>query len=714
MYWFHLADSCYQFTLTQAPKAQIYPRASIDNARRVREQSHSLQLELLKSARKRMERRIPKIVGAWLAGLYDRDRVVARAVSEGLSSFLNSPDKATAFWKKCQEQILAFALEAIQETQESLSDERSTTKEDAEAKYFRVINASLSLAYNLLQRMDDADMEKCRASYDEYFAGDAVWKSITLDDAAVRRSVCQLLVLCLDRKLPYADSVECRQAMVTGGLKTTQTGSAYDYVNALTRLTQSYPDTWVASAKSKKSPLSRLQFFISKGSQGSRATYWESLDKLLSLLPRESPTLQGECELLDSIKSGIECKDETRANAPSAWKCYTNAAQRVLQSLSEAGGITLAKSHLLNLFETYLFPTASRSLALPTLATLCDVYLTLLHSSDAVVSATEEELTRIAGVFQTHLAGSLPAVSKEYQSSQEKIGDHGRRWFQLVRQVHSSDPTPPKDLFAAPSLNIITQCISLLESRNMKPFGAARIIEQGLSLAPHIFSGDAAAKVDTFLRTAAEDGMERIIESAAAPMLLSCVELTASLSSLQEKYTAIWSSWADATTALPPSDQQTTTLAALVSQKQASAFVRANAQLQHRIMDQAMSLAKGNGDNWSLLTAAVSNGALIEENQQVLVKNLVEIVEKQPDEKALQALEVVARGMPQLLAQDDALHTALVAILLRLTEVNSNPAVSAKALSIRSLLNNHSEGGKLPVVGIIQSNLERATLQSLE
>jgi len=248
----------------------------------------------------------------------------------------------------------------------------------------------------------------------------------------------------------------------------------------------------------------------------------------------------------------------------------------------------------------------------------------------------------------------------------------------------------------------------------MKPFGAARIIEQGLTLAPHIFTGDAATKIDTFLRAAAEDGMERIVESAAAPMLLSCVEMTGSLPSLQEKYNAIWSSWADATLNLPPSDQQTTTLAALVSQKQAFDLVRAGAQLQHTVMSQAMSLAKGNGDNWSLLTAAASNGALTEKNQQTLVKDLVEVVDKQPDEKSLQALEVVARGMPQLLAQDDALHTALVAILLRLTEVNSSPAVSAKALSIRSLLDNHSEGVKLPVVGIIQSNLERATPQSLE
>ncbi|EOO00110.1 putative c3hc4 type (ring finger) zinc finger containing protein [Phaeoacremonium minimum UCRPA7] len=130
-----------------------------DNSRRVRELSHNLQLELVKSARKRMERRIPRIVGSWLAGTFDKDRVVARAASDGLSSFLNTDEKFLQFWKRCQTQILDFAIEAIQETPDTLSDERSTTADDAEAKYLRVVGGSLSLVLGLLQRLQDTDLE---------------------------------------------------------------------------------------------------------------------------------------------------------------------------------------------------------------------------------------------------------------------------------------------------------------------------------------------------------------------------------------------------------------------------------------------------------------------------------------------------------------------------------------------------------------------------
>jgi hypothetical protein len=128
----------------------------------VRELSHNLQFELMKSARKRFERHLPKIVAAWLAGLYDRDRVVARAASDGLTSFLNTPEKVLAFWNKCQAQILDFAIEAIQETQDTLSDERSTTAEDSEAKYFRVVTYHLCWVY--YKRLSQA-----------------IWKSYSLD-----------------------------------------------------------------------------------------------------------------------------------------------------------------------------------------------------------------------------------------------------------------------------------------------------------------------------------------------------------------------------------------------------------------------------------------------------------------------------------------------------------------------------------------------------
>ncbi|KAM3542587.1 hypothetical protein ARSEF1564_004507 [Beauveria bassiana] len=692
---------------------QVYPRVSIDNARRVREQSHQLQFELVKSARKRMERHIPKVVGAWLAGLYDRDRAVARAASDGLGSFLTSPEKADAFWKKCQPQILAFALEAIQETQDSLSDERSTTKEDAEAKYFRVINASLSLILRLLQRMDDSDMDRCRDSYDEYFASDSVWKSITVADPSVRRSTCQLLVSCLDRKLSYADSVECRQAMITGGLKTSQVGSANEYILALAKLTKDHPDSWETSTKSKKSSTARLHAFIAKGSQGSRTIFWESLDTLLSLLPRSVVNLDSESELLNSLLSGIEHREEPRSNAELAWKCYSNAAQRALQSLNETDACELVKSHIFPLLEKFLYLPAGRSSSIG-LSTLGDIYGAATASSPAVATAVGEELTRLGAKLCTHLSGSLPSVSKEYQSSQEKVGEEGRRWFQLSKELHQRSKSGiPSELVDQPSLTIISQCVSLLESRNMKPFGAARTLEQALRSTPHLFSGDAGVRISNFFLAAAEDYMDKLVESSSAAILLTCLDLSSSIENLSTLYKSTWRAWVNETLSLTPGEKRNDVLAGLISQKAAADLAQSNQAVQAQVLEQATAAVDGTGGSKSLLAAAVSSGTFSSEHIQTLAKHAIDVLQQKPSAGPLDILAIVASEDPKLLSENDDLHTSLVAVLLGLSELDGNASVAGKAAKVRALMNQHTDS-KLPTVGIILSNLERATPQSLD
>src|SRR3954464_8844450 len=104
----HSKLSCLSFMLIDL-QVKFYPRISIDNSRRVRELSHILQFELLKSARKRMEKYIPKIVGSWLGGTYDRDRAVARAANDGTKSFLDSPAKMALFFKRCETPIIDYA-----------------------------------------------------------------------------------------------------------------------------------------------------------------------------------------------------------------------------------------------------------------------------------------------------------------------------------------------------------------------------------------------------------------------------------------------------------------------------------------------------------------------------------------------------------------------------------------------------------------------------
>ncbi|PNP43148.1 hypothetical protein TGAMA5MH_05082 [Trichoderma gamsii] len=700
----------------------IYPRTAIDNARRVRELAHNLQFELIKSARRRAERHIPKIVGAWLAGLYDRDRGVARAASDGLSSFINTPEKVAAFWRKCQTQILDYALVAIRETQDTLSDERSTTKDDAEAKYLRVVGTGLSLVLSLLQRLNDEEISKQSHKLDEFFDEETVWRAITFSDSSVRRSVCHLVITCLSRKLPYAESTQAKQAIVTGGLKTSQTGSALDYVRALTRLSQVAPDIWTPSPKEKKPALLRLRQFIEKGSQGCPAKFWEHLDELISVLPEDQITkLETASEFLEAVKAGVTNREEPRTNTSMAWKCFIDTLKRLNKNLPEEEKLDFARRQICPIFEDFLLTISDKPVAVPlgpnAMTILVEAHLTVLRSSPNVVSVSAEEWERLADILCSRISNSLPEVSREYQSSQEKIFEEGRRWFSLVGEIHRKLVNLGESLpeqTAAPSKKVISHCIDILRNRNMKPFGAAGVLEYALSTSQHLFDGETGDKTAEFLSAAAGDSIEKVIQSASSRPLLSCLNLLGAIPSREPTYRKIWGAWVEAVSEVSDRVVRNSALTSLISEEKASEPTQADAKLQTYIVTEAIEAIKGEASGWGLLEAGMTGQGLSDENCKQLSEKVLEILDKEPEfvEPALRALEILAKGKPKLFTEDSSLHAALVAQLLSLTELG-NTVVSSKAIAIRALLQGGGSGNQ-PVIQIIHDNLERAGTQSLD
>lgn len=666
-----------------------------------------------------MERHVPKIVGPWLAGLYDRDRVVARAANDGLSSFLTTPEKLISFWLKCQSQILDFATEGIRDTQDTLSDERSTTAEDAEAKYFRVVTSSLSLVLGLLQRVDDAGMQKCADKYDEYFGEEAVWKSITFKDSAVRKTVCQLLFACLDRQLPYGSTAKARQAFVTGGLKTSQASSALEYVKALTKLTQQDSSFWISSSTDKRPPITRLQTFISKGSQGSPPKFWEALDQLLAIIPVDALGLESSSKLLSSIKAGITNREEPRTNTSYSWKCFSDFARRSVRQLPEDDKLAFVQDHLFPLFEQFLFST-SENHAIPmgpnAMTIFVDLHMAIIQSSSKIGEASATEWERLSAVLCTNISGSLPEVSKEYKSSQTNIGEQGRRWFGLVGQIfaklkHGGANLP--DQTSGPSNKVLTQSCRLLESRNMKPFGAAQIIEYALSTSKHLFLGDNGQHLASFLLEAADDGFDKLAEASSARYLLSALGIFGSIEGQAQAYEKIWGAWVDAALKLQGSEQaRNATLAGLLSQGKAASLATENASLQDTIHTQALATVTGESNVWDFVEAACVHHALSNDAARKLGADLVALLAKQTSNSGLvlRMLELIAKSQPSVFLEEP-IHTELVAELLALSEINES-TISSKVASIRSLLSGQSHG-QLPLVDIIQSSLEKAGPQSL-
>ena len=137
--------------LTCVIQIKIYPRASIDLSRRVRQLAHHIQGSITTLAGKRIVPYLPKVVGAWLAGLYDNDRPVHRSALESFTKVFSTDDKRKNVWKIYQSSILEFVDDVLlHQTVLTLSDERTVKRDDAEGKYSRVVGAALLLFNRIL------------------------------------------------------------------------------------------------------------------------------------------------------------------------------------------------------------------------------------------------------------------------------------------------------------------------------------------------------------------------------------------------------------------------------------------------------------------------------------------------------------------------------------------------------------------------------------
>jgi hypothetical protein len=180
---------------------KMYPRTSIDNAKAVRQSAHTLHGQMAVSAGKRIAKHMPKTVGAWLCGLYDSDKSVAEATQNSLRQVFNTPEKVQNIRKAYQHPILEYCRDAIdKETALTLSDERTVTPDDAEAKYSRVISACISLVGSLLSNLRPEELAKFQSGYEGILADEKLWTFASYNDASIRRSLHRLLKTCLSKE----------------------------------------------------------------------------------------------------------------------------------------------------------------------------------------------------------------------------------------------------------------------------------------------------------------------------------------------------------------------------------------------------------------------------------------------------------------------------------------------------------------------------------
>lgn len=687
---------------------QLYPRLSIDDSARVREFSHQLLIQLINTAKKRIAKRLPAFVAPWVAGAFDRDRRVSKAASDGLSSFLPTKEKEDTFWKSIQTRALDFATEAVRETPDTLSDERSTTKQDAEAKYHRVLGASLCLVLNLLAKGDPSTL---RDGLVEYFAVDALWSVPKADDPFVRRSFYQLTKSALETSpdLLKPSLQKAGRALVVDSLQQNQMGSTTDLLKALVSLTKHFPQVW----GTQKHPLRRLGHFVSKGSQGGSEEYWRTLDQLLSALSGNLPSEDDVSSFLTSTRTGIADRLENRTGRQQAFASYAHVLELFFSTLEPSSNFL--EDNITSLTRQYLHPNPEASVPTPQspefIAKAWEV--ASQHPSAATRQLVRNEWEKLAESFVSRMANSLPEVSEGYQKSQASVASEGERWFSLASAFASEKGNNRgtfQDVINDCSTSVLLGALDLLLRRNFKPFGAASVIQSAVRHSPRLC-------------------MEHDLLSRLFPLDKACADLSALVGSTSLSYIAsdlntyagdrledIWNTLVGSAVKLGPNNLATlSAIKVLISVPSTSAFARHSPTVQGFLILTWELFNKGEAfvGLRDLCEASISLDALTSDSIHAICTNIMDNMQSSSTHaSALTALEMVLRKRPDVIPQDANFQVGLITSLLALAEISDIP-VAEKAKALRMLLDTQPTGPH-PLSRILENHLHEAGPSSLD
>ncbi|KAL4977290.1 hypothetical protein BDW66DRAFT_38385 [Aspergillus desertorum] len=705
---------------------RIYPRASIDLYRRVRQSAHSAQGLIASLVGKRVARFLPKVVGAWLAGVYDNDKPVHQSAVESITRVFSTDEKRNAVWKVFQSSILDFVDDVIlQQTPLTLSDERTVKPEDAEAKYARVAGTAILLFNRILGNTTREDRQSNLAKIETILGSKSLWTFCCHDDPFVRRSMYILIRTVVSGEPEELDWKLVSAALMGKSLHVTQIGSASDLSEALLHVTSARPQIWTDDYSGKTSSSKRLLQYIRKGSQGGPGLFWSNIYQLLQLVPIQtlaqldpnSPRddtigLSSATALMKAIHEGLSSREEPPQNRTVGWKIYVETAMWLAQGLSDPDTVKLLHEELSPLIVQYVRPEPEPSLwSLPKQSSeaICTEYLTALFSFGYEV-AFNELWTKLSEDLLEAVRLSSPEQSKDFKSSQDAVCAQAGRLFSLEASLLSrlaDKELEPKALHTLESLNLrlLDNCLDVLRSRNGKPYGATAVVEEVVHKVPQI--GQHSQELLNFIQKDAPE----LLFSPSGDRLISIILLCRTWPGFSSNFEELVKRVAQLENVM---------INATAVQKLLSSldFNEVDKGILGPIIIRALELAcKGSQLHWSVVISALQNPTSQGELEDSIFLSLLDnlsVDDEVPD--TLHGLGQIVSSVPSAAKrfQTGSGGSKLTGKLLFLTE-SSSEEISSLAHSLLSQMKKSGVGemGTKASLEILQENLAHVNEESL-
>ena len=123
--------------------------------------AHTIQGQVTQLSGKRIAKHMSQVAGSWLLGVHDNDKSVSRTAQDSFKAAFPSEEKYRNFWRVYQPDIVKLVLDVTGlESPTTLSDERTTSSDDANTKYFRTLGAAIMVVTHMISRQMQAEVHE--------------------------------------------------------------------------------------------------------------------------------------------------------------------------------------------------------------------------------------------------------------------------------------------------------------------------------------------------------------------------------------------------------------------------------------------------------------------------------------------------------------------------------------------------------------------------
>ena len=526
-----------------------------------------MQGTLTVSSGKRIAPHLPTVIGAWLTGTFDSDKSVSRAALESFEAAFATEQKRDAVWRLYQAPLLTYVEEAVlKHTPETLSDERGTSPDDAEAKYVRVVSTALLVLDRLFQTGLGEKPLSANQTFQAIINAKKTYELASHRDPSVRRAIYKVIADVVNHGVQL-DWKLLSSHLLARSLHVSQASSSAQYIDVLLIVTNVHPSVWTTEYASKAAVSHRLCRYLKQGSQRGPELWWAHIRQLIKSIPvqawkvdaaesKEQFSHDAASQLLNALHEGVVNSDEPRQNSVAAWSAFFDIFFWALALLREAEERSrLVHSFFYPVLERYLFaaPDLSQWAIPPSLSlSLCSssiLNLEELYAFDQFSAFYRSKVDELIEAMKL----SQPESSKNFKSSQEDIIQKARRFFDLQAAVEAKGS--PKDdrggiegeqlesslssAFASSNVHLLGEAVKLLRDRNGKPYGAAGVIYIALEKRSQAIAEVERSSSSQLLSGLLEGDAPALIKSPSANLFVLILLKCRSLVSFRKSLNAV-------------------------------------------------------------------------------------------------------------------------------------------------------------------------------